>query len=103
MAELKSYVHVSDEDGRHGVFGPGDEVPEWAAARITNPKAWVDGEVPAADADQGGGEGDQVEPPRSGKGSGLDAWTAYAKALGYEVAEGTSRDDIIAAIDAEKE
>jgi hypothetical protein len=125
MAELQSYVHVADEEGRHGVFGPGDDVPEWAAARITNPKAWKDGVLPdvaeqtaaedpgtgggepttTAEAQTGGGQGstELQEPPRSGAGSGLEAWVEYAKALGYEVAEGAKRDDIIAAIDAEKE
>lgn len=48
MPGLAGYVHVTDDDGvRHG-FGPGDAVPDWAAARITNPKAWADGAPPAA-------------------------------------------------------
>lgn len=39
-------------------------------------------------------------PPRGGTGSGVADWAAYAQANGVEVAEGTSRDDIIAALDA---
>lgn len=40
MATLATNVHVTDENGSAHVFGPADEVPEWAQARITNPKAW---------------------------------------------------------------
>jgi hypothetical protein len=110
MARLNTFVHVvsTDSDGaqQSGTFGPADDLPDWAAAAITNPDVW-DGEPPAAAAPEPAepaGEGDRpVEPPRSGKGSGLEVWVEYAKALGYVVAEGTSRDEIIAAIDAEKE
>lgn len=42
------------------------------------------------------------EPPRSGKGSGLDAWVAYAESLGIEVPEDASRDDVIDLVDAGK-
>lgn len=37
---LKSYVHVADAEGATHVFGPGDEVPSWAAKLITNASAW---------------------------------------------------------------
>jgi len=40
MASLITYVHVSGPDGRMHVFGPGDDVPDWATARITNPDVW---------------------------------------------------------------
>jgi hypothetical protein len=40
MATLRATVHVTDENGRAHVFGPADEVPEWAQALITNLKAW---------------------------------------------------------------
>ncbi|MFD5198793.1 hypothetical protein ACFWM7_01220 [Streptomyces sp. NPDC058375] len=40
MATLKTNVHVTDSAGVSHVFGPADEVPEWAQALITNPKAW---------------------------------------------------------------
>ena len=42
-------------------------------------------------------------PPMNGKGSGRDAWHAYAKANGFDdaVLEGMSRDDIAALFDVE--
>ncbi|MDH6625722.1 hypothetical protein M2271_003533 [Streptomyces sp. LBL] len=45
MATLAANVHVTDERGTAHVFGPADEVPTWAQALITNPKAWA--EAPA--------------------------------------------------------
>lgn len=38
-------------------------------------------------------------PPKSGAGSGRDAWAAYAEQRGVTVADGSSRDDIVAALD----
>ena len=50
---VTSHVHVVDvEGGRSGVFGPGDDVPEWAVALIDNESVWADD--PA----------DEPEPPR---------------------------------------
>lgn len=43
------------------------------------------------------------EPPRGGPGSGRDEWVAYAASLDIEVTDDMTRDDIIAAVDAEKE
>jgi hypothetical protein len=42
MATLATNVHVTDSAGVSHVFGPADEVPEWAQALITNPKAWLE-------------------------------------------------------------
>ncbi|GAA1064667.1 hypothetical protein [Streptomyces asiaticus] len=42
MATLNSNVHVTDAKGVTHVFGPADEVPTWAQALITNPKAWAE-------------------------------------------------------------
>lgn len=42
MAKLATVVHVMDDKGVNHVFGPADEVPVWAASRITNPKAWAE-------------------------------------------------------------
>lgn len=39
---LRTTVHVSLGEGRSEIFGPGDDVPAWAAEKITNPKAWDD-------------------------------------------------------------
>lgn len=46
MSELVATVHVSDVNGAFHMFGPGDDVPAWAVARIRNPQAWADGVVP---------------------------------------------------------
>jgi len=44
---LRTWVHVSRGDhGETVAFGPDDIVPEWAAAQITNPKAWADDTAP---------------------------------------------------------
>jgi hypothetical protein len=118
---LRTRVHLVDGQGKSFVFGPGSSVPEWAAAKITNPKAWADDE-PAREAgtapagtttpDTGGQAPDTgqvgvtpVEPPRSGKGSGLEAWREYAGKLGWfeSIPEDASRDDIAKAIDDERE
>jgi hypothetical protein len=42
MARLTNTVHVTDEQGVSHAFGPADEVPEWAQALVTNPKAWAE-------------------------------------------------------------
>jgi len=49
---------------------------------------------PAVDA-----AGDPQEPPRSGKGSGVEAWAEYAASLDIEVPEGASRDEIVELVD----
>ncbi|MEU7787667.1 hypothetical protein [Amycolatopsis sp. NPDC049159] len=109
MARLNTFVHVvaTADDGaqQSGTFGPADEVPAWAAAAITNPDVW-DGEPPAVDlepAKPGGGE--LVEPPRAGKGSGAEAWREYAGKLGWfeAIAPEATRDDIVKAVDDERE
>jgi hypothetical protein len=45
MARLATVVHVTDDKGVNHAFGPADEVPEWAQALITNPKAWAEAPV----------------------------------------------------------
>lgn len=109
MAKLNTFVHVVAiaEDGSQqaGTFGPADDLPGWAAAAITNPDVW-DGEPPAAEPapPAPGGDGELVEPPRSGKGSGVEAWRKYAEDLGWfeSIPAEASRDDIIAAVDKER-
>lgn len=76
------------------VFHPGDDVPAWAADLITNPTAWSS-EEDTEDTPEG--DESPPVPPTSGKGSGRDAWAAYANAKGVEVEEDMSRDDIVAA------
>lgn len=58
MADLVTFVHLTDEDGVSHGFGPGDEVPAWAVEKITNPDVWA-GDAPA----------DEVEAPAKPRGS----------------------------------
>jgi hypothetical protein len=100
MKKLNTFVHAFEvtEDGGPGrsqQFGPDDEVPDWARKVITNPKVWVGEDEPESP--------DEPEPPRHGKGSGLEAWRSYADKLGVELEDGMTRDDVIAAVDLAKE
>jgi hypothetical protein len=112
MAKLIANVHVGEIDGvdndTQGWYGPeygnAENVPTEVARRIPNPKAWEDGEAPdLPDEDQGTDPGPQVvqndEPPRSGAGSGKEAWRSHAEGLGIDVPDDASRDDIIALVD----
>lgn len=83
---LRSYVYLADDNGEVHGFGPGDDVPEWARRKITNPDVW----------ESGVGES---EPPRHGAGSSREAWADYASSQGVEVSEDDSRDDIIAKVE----
>lgn len=103
MSKLITTVHVRDADGVVSVFGPGDTIPAWAAKQITNPKAWDTAPNAAAD-DLSGGAAGAVEvpvPAKGGKGSGLPKWQAYAKFKGYEFDDDATREDIIAALEAD--
>ncbi|MEV7425154.1 hypothetical protein [Streptomyces sp. NPDC091212] len=51
MATLATNVHVTDADGVSHVFGPADEVPEWAQTLINNPKAWATPPAPRESTD----------------------------------------------------
>lgn len=69
----------------------------WSQDLSTIPDAFWDGpvggpEVLAADG--------PPEPPRAGRGSGASAWRSYAAAVGVDVPDGASRDEIVAAVDA---
>jgi len=115
---LRTHVHVRDEKNVAHVFGPDDEVPRWAAAKITNPKAWAQqpeivedddpATVPASSgaAEQtpaGGGSQDSAggaRPPKVGAGSSREVWAAYAAVRGLELPESASKADIIAAVEA---
>lgn len=100
---LRLTVYVADDAGDVHGFGPGQEVPDWAAAQIVNPDAWAD-----APADGGGSPEVPIPPapavpadppPKAGRGSSAAAWRAYAAGR-VDVTEGMGRDDIIAALDA---
>ncbi len=93
MAALKAHVALFDKKGVLHTFEPGDEVPAWAAKKITNPKAWG-GDPPAveqpdegdkaaeiaalkaevarlqATATPGGVEADRGQGTNAGQGSG---------------------------------
>ena len=101
MGALITHVAVQDDDGVTHSFGPGQDVPEWAAKQITNPKVW-DHVPDDVDGDQSGegspsGDGDEP-PPLAGPGSGRDPWAEYAAKFAdkVEVSEDDKRDEIVA-------
>lgn len=90
---LIAYVHV---DGV--AYGPDDTVPPKVAKRIGD-HAWTgDQDDAAAPVDTSGG--DVEAPPRSGRGSGIEAWQAFAEKHGVGTDSDMTRDDIIAACEA---
>ncbi|MFF1498704.1 hypothetical protein ACFVZR_02205 [Streptomyces sp. NPDC058316] len=93
---LIAYVHV---DGV--AYGPADRIPPTVLRRIGD-HAFADSDVDDADQDDdsGTGGGDVEAPPRSGRGSGVEAWRQFAKQHDVEVAADASREDIIAACEA---
>lgn len=110
---LRRSVHVRDDRGAFHVFGPSDDVPSWAVAKIGNPAAWEDGaglpaapsspakaptrtEVQTTPAAQAAEVAD-APPPQRGPGSATAAWRAYAARKGVTVADDADRSDIIAA------
>lgn len=96
-ARASTHVYVTSKAGdRRAWLKPGDEVPGWAT--VSNPRAL---QQRTEDADRSvAPSGDVPEPPRSGRGSGADAWRAYAEAHGVAIEDGMSRDDIIAVCQA---
>lgn len=98
---LNTYVHVGGN-----AYGPDDDVPPEVAERIGD-HAWQ------SDDDQGDAEppvgfeepaarkpADTAAPPRSGRGSGLEAWRTFAEQHGVGTDSDMSREDIIAACEA---
>lgn len=102
------FVHVFDARSEAHAFGPDDEVPDWAAAKM-GAHVFPDGEHPLPDSDYPGkaaaadGPDRQPgqEPPRSGAGASRDAWAEFAREKGQEVAPEAKRPDIISALEAE--
>ncbi|WP_431784332.1 hypothetical protein [Streptomyces chumphonensis] len=99
---LRSFVHV---DG--AAYGPGDEVPRAVAERIGD-HAWEDtgaddgaepGTVGFTDPEATDRSGQVEAPPRSGRGSGVEAWRRYAEANGYDTDDEMSRDDVVALLE----
>src|SRR5207253_81668 len=71
--KLSAFVHgLVDDEGRSHSFGPNDDVPAWAAALITNEKAWADGDAASAgvdgDTEPAGGAADAAPAPDGGNG-----------------------------------
>lgn len=99
MRRLTTYVHAVERDDngttlQSGTFGPGDDVPGWARKAITNPDVW-DGQ------DDEPSEPERLSrPTKAGPGSSEKAWRAYAAQENVTVADGASRDEIIAAVEA---
>lgn len=94
---VTAHVYVTAKDGSHrGWLQPGDEVPSWASVDDRLLEGAADASSPQGSSVQGAA----AEPPRSGKGSGVEAWQRYADAQGVGYDSEMSRDDIIAAVDA---
>ncbi|MEV5911068.1 hypothetical protein AB0M00_19470 [Streptomyces chartreusis] len=103
MAErrLKTYVHVGGE-----LYGPSSEVPPEVAEQIGD-HAWDDGTDETGDEPARVGfddpstqraQGSASEaPPRTGRGSGVEAWRQYAAQNDLDVPADASREDVIAA------
>ncbi len=96
VRRLVANVTLMSDDGvvAHFPVGMSDsDLPEWAAARITNPGVWEQPIVESPDV--------VVDvPPKSGAGSSAPAWVAYAAASGVPVKPDAKRDDVIAACEA---
>ncbi|MGW1587317.1 hypothetical protein [Streptomyces sp. NPDC002386] len=98
---LRGFVYV---DGT--AYGPGSDMSADTAERIGD-HAWEsdadsgdDGEpgtVGYNDPRTGGGDG---APPRTGRGSGVDAWRKFAEDHSVEYDTHASREDIIAACES---
>lgn len=98
--KLAVNVLVVGEDGSPVALLAGDEVPAWAKEQVGD--HCFDGDSNDADDDAPeleSGEGGGI-PPKSGRGSGAQAWADYAQANGVDVDEDASKDDIIAALEA---
>jgi len=93
---LVANVTMMSDDGMVAHFPVGmsdSDLPEWAAARITNPDVW---EQPVVDLPSV-----VVEvPPKSGAGSSVSAWASYASTNDVSVKPDAKRDDVIAACEA---
>ncbi len=100
-----SYLRVKDKD-------TGAHYTELAAVVQSNPDAYQLLDEPAVNPN-----GDPLpalvptptsdpetgEPPRTGRGSGVEVWTEYATALGLEIPEDSTRDQVVELVDTHKE
>lgn len=90
MARAATAVHVRGPGGFHR-FAAGEELPDWAAEAISNPRAIVGGEVVEADTEGGGMPSDDDTK---------DVWLDYAARNGVEVSSSAKKGDIVAAVKA---
>jgi hypothetical protein len=103
-AELAAaYAAATDEAVRanlaaagaeNGMYVEGDKLVDPSVPEEPEPEAEPEPEPEAEEV---------TEPPRSGAGSGRDAWVAYAGTQGVEVTDDMTRDDIIAAVELAEE
>jgi len=82
-------VTINSELGGHKAGDTLDVTPGVAAQLIASEHAEIVGEQPGS-----GGE-----PPRSGKGSGIDKWKQYAESKGITTPDEADRDAIITLVD----
>lgn len=94
MNRLNITVHVQQDDGTHAIFGPDDDVPAWAVAKISNPNVWDEHPDEVSPAAPDG------VPAKGGPGATRQLWADYAESQGVAVREDWKRDDIIAAMEA---
>ncbi|MBF6411040.1 hypothetical protein [Nocardia farcinica] len=92
MARLNSYVHCYKGHEVH-VFGPGDDVPEWARKQITRPELWD--EAPQVTVDGETSDPADGPPPQGGAGASRQRWADYAASNGVQVQDDWKREDII--------
>jgi hypothetical protein len=89
-----------DADTQHEItrFVPGIKIVPEPPGGGDDPEALTEhgGSSPSGRGDTGDVP---VAPPRSGAGSGRDAWASYARELGLEVTPDLNRDDIIALVE----
>ncbi|MFJ9740819.1 hypothetical protein [Streptomyces sp. NPDC101166] len=95
-ARSAAHVYVTSKDGtRRAWLRPGDEVPSWAQLDERNVQGASSTGIEDSPSPETSGE--VPEPARSGRGSGADAWRAFAESKGVTVDSGMTRDEIIAA------
>ncbi|MGW2666224.1 hypothetical protein ACWCW7_35175 [Nocardia tengchongensis] len=101
-------IHLHADNGQLHSFLPGDALPDWAAARITNPNARSTA-VAAAEEGETSTEGSAAPgepisagdmPPKKGPGASRQVWADYAESRGVAVEADWKREDIIAAVEA---
>lgn len=98
-AHVETFVRAQVTN--RGIVDGWDDQPE--AAPEPTPAPAGDPVAPVPNPEPGTGDGEEIvemeEPPRSGPGSGIEAWQEFGRAAGVDV-EGLTRTEIIAAVDA---